>query len=500
MEEECLSHKLPEWIGVQTDAGKAALARQFKHFTNDTALLKQRKTPIEIFRWAPNSEDHAKRLDNFGQLFHEIAQLDATLKPLRTGFSPTEKDTFSQLFFTQPALQTLNFIPFFLAILSACKCWIFPAVTMLMPFLSIIIPYITMRFIYQIPISISAYVNMMTDMFRSDSFIKNLFNMATFGATIAQSIIQPYQQACHAQKTNTELLKIAEALKEFVARFTQLRASAAALGIYCPKVLRELDLPVDDSRQLFVYFYEYQHILALVDCWIGDLEVSYRFAVSPDVCLADVYKQPAADLTFLEVEGLYDPSVAVEARVKNSIRLNGKQKGHALLTGPNKGGKSTFLRSLALNCWLAQTFGVAFADTYRGSAFGWVQTSLRLQDIPGQVSRFERECQGAQECLGRIGRGIVLIDELFHSTNPPDGSKASVRFLERLWEKKNTLSIISTHMFELCETVHDNVAVICCAADEGEDGVVSYTYRVEEGICRLSSVEELLVKYGLGRV
>lgn len=495
MEDDYIVEKLPEWIGIQTDAGRASISRQLPHFTNNTALIRQRQESIRILKGVDAATTAAA-----AQLFTSISELDEPLKPLRTGFSDTEKDTFSQLFFSQPALQPLNFIPFFLAILSACKCWIFPAMTMLTPFLSVIIPYITMRFVYGIPMPIGEYINMVTKSFVSDSFVKNMFTMATFGATVAQSIIQPYQQACHAQKTDAELLKVAEALKSFIGKFIQLRELASALGIFCPRVLVDLDLPMDDSRQLFVYFYEYRHMLVLIDCWLGDLETSYRFATCPDVCLADVYKQPASDTTFLEVSGLYDPSVPAAARVKNSICLSGGQKGHALLTGPNKGGKSTFLRSLALNCWLAQTFGVAFADSYRGSAFGWIQTSLRLQDVPGQTSRFERECQGAQECLGRVGRGIVLIDELFHSTNPPDGSKASVRFLERLWKVKGTLSIISTHMFELCERVDDNVAVICCKAEGEEDDVaVRYTYRVEEGICRLSSVEDLLVRYGLGR-
>jgi len=487
MQEECRAQNLYSWIGITSCAGKESLERGFKHFTNKTVIINSRQAPIKIMR---------KYEPDFFKQFDKITELDSLLKPLREGFSDTEKDTYSQLFFTHPSLQVLNFIPYFLTIISLCKCWIFPGMTMLMPLLSIIVPYITMRLVYNIPISMEGYWKIIKSMFVGDSPMKTVFNLATFGATMAQSIIQPIQQSIHAQKTDVELLKLGNALQEYVAIFNQIRIMSDKMGIYCPKVAWELDLP-DDPRQLFAYFHEYKHVLFVIDSWLGDMEVAFRMANCDDLCFADVYCQDTTSKTFLEVTNLYDPSVPAKQRVLNSVSLRGEQKGHALLTGPNKGGKSTLLRSLALNCWLAQTFGVAFAKSYRASAFEWIQTSLRLQDIPGQVSRFERECQGAQDCLKRSGRGLVLVDELFHSTNPPDGEKASTRFLEALWTRQQILSIISTHMFALCENVPANVETLCCQASEGEGGMVNYTYKVENGICRLSSVEELLIKYGL---
>jgi hypothetical protein len=487
MQEECRAQNLHNWIGVTTHAGKESLSRGFNHFTNKTAIITARQSPIKIMKiFQPD----------FFRQFQKISELDADLKALRDGFSDTEKDTFAQLIFTHPSLQVINFIPYFLTLMTLCKCWIFPAMTMLMPLLSIIVPYLTMVFIYNMPISIEAYWKIIKSMFVGDSPLKTAFNLATFGATMAQSIVQPIQQSIHAQKTDSELLRLGSSIQEYVNIFNQLRIMTDKIEIYCPSVLTELNLP-DDPRQLFAYFYEYKHVLFIIDSWLGDMEVAFRMANSQELCIADVYCQKPSSETFLEICELYDPSVPADQRVVNSIRLKGNQKGHSLLTGPNKGGKSTLLRSLALNCWLAQTFGVAFAKSYRGSAFEWIQTSLRLQDIPGQASRFERECQGAQECLARCGRGLLLIDELFHSTNPPDGEKASTRFLQKLWLRPHILSIISTHMFSLCENVPANIATFCCQASESEDGSISYTYKIDDGICRLSSVEELLVKYRL---
>ena len=177
----------------------------------------------------------------------------------------------------------------------------------------------------------------------------------------------------------------------------------------------------------------------------------------------------------------------------------GPTEHHVICTGPNRGGKSTFLRSALTNLVFAHSWGVAFARDCILTPVEWVISSLRLEDRPGEESLFEREVSVAGEVLKRIRakdtRGWVIIDELFHTTNPPDAATASQVFLQQLWQSECATSIISTHLFSHAETAPPNVKCLCVKSEmNDETGKIRYLYQVGEGINKMSSVEELLLE------
>jgi DNA mismatch repair ATPase MutS len=172
-------------------------------------------------------------------------------------------------------------------------------------------------------------------------------------------------------------------------------------------------------------------------------------------------------------------------------------KGHALLTGPNRGGKSTTLRALVACQLLAHTYGCAFAQSASLSPFQKLYVCLTPEDLPGQKSRFEREIEFTAHTLQSKRpheNSMVLLDELYHSTNPPDAEKACDYYTKQLWIQPNTLSIISTHLFEFVEKAPTDIHRLCCPATVDEQETVHYSYELQEGICKVSSVKELLVE------
>jgi DNA mismatch repair ATPase MutS len=182
---------------------------------------------------------------------------------------------------------------------------------------------------------------------------------------------------------------------------------------------------------------------------------------------------------------------------RDSSKHNSK---HALLTGPNRGGKSTALRAVLRNLILAHCFGVGIGSYIELTPFDWIQSCLRLEDLPGRASLFEREVAFAAASLSRpIGkRGAVFVDELFHSTNPPDAAAASAHYLQQLWNQPQIASIISTHVFELVEAAPAGIQRLCCPAELRADGSVDYKYGIARGICKVSSVGEIMQEQGLG--
>jgi DNA mismatch repair ATPase MutS len=131
------------------------------------------------------------------------------------------------------------------------------------------------------------------------------------------------------------------------------------------------------------------------------------------------------------------------------------------------------------------------------SPFLWCQSGLRLADKPGERSLFEREIMFSKQTLTlskKKGYGLVLYDECFHSTNPPDGEKTAQIFLSHLWKSPTTISIVSSHVFSLVESATDTVEKLCVPAEQTPEGI-HYTFTLTPGICKVSSVEEIYKKY-----
>jgi DNA mismatch repair ATPase MutS len=113
---------------------------------------------------------------------------------------------------------------------------------------------------------------------------------------------------------------------------------------------------------------------------------------------------------------------------------------------------------------------------------------------------FESEVYFASQILKKRaadGFGLVLYDELFHSTNPPDGILTAQKFLEAVWKKPTVMSIISTHVFSIVENSPESVQKICCDAKQGKRDTIKFLYDVKPGICKVSSVKSLWKRFGL---
>ena len=220
--------------------------------------------------------------------------------------------------------------------------------------------------------------------------------------------------------------------------------------------------------------------------------------------------------TTIAFTDLYHPSIPESVRVYNSLKMMHGNGNHVLLTGPNRGGKSTLLKAVGTAILMAQTVGIVFARKAAIPVFTNIITALAPQDIIGQLSLFESEIEFAKEVRGLLkmesGPTFLMMDEIFHGTNAHDGVAASQVFLDDLYSNidRSVFSIVSTHYMELPERYKDKdkdkrgVQMLCMDATEAEAGTGSgseiklkYTYRVREGVNTFSSVREILKERGL---
>jgi hypothetical protein len=486
---ESQAEELVDPLGFQTEAGKEQFSNQLRFFTANEDALKRRQSAIETLRQGLTPEKQ--------QLLETCFQEVKTVEPLLKIFfqkSDVEKNSYEQLTFSAWAsTQVLNTFPFVLLLLSYFKLYLVPFLAILTPFFLLIMPYVILIYMYKLPITFNQYKDLMLGMIGVQAQAgwtpKNLMQLGITGFSVIQSMVQPVQNALHLQTVDKDLVLRGKAV-ETVA--VNLQRIATVIPLQNPlEDIAERVLLSPDVHRSFADMWDLPFCLQYALRLLGDAEVTYRIAVSPGKPVSYTRK-PGIFFT-----GAYDPLLQESI----PFTVNFHQKHHALLTGPNKGGKSSFLRGFLLNLVLAQTFGYAYCDSCHLKPVNWIATGLRIEDRPGKSSLFEREVEFAVEILKRAKRnpqqtGVVLFDELFHSTNPPDGTKTAKTFLAQLWKQHNVVSIISTHVFSIVKEAPESVYKLCVPAFVKE-GRLEFTYTLQQGICEVSSVDMILEQKGL---
>lgn len=142
---------------------------------------------------------------------------------------------------------------------------------------------------------------------------------------------------------------------------------------------------------------------------------------------------------------IYHPLISEP--VVNSI----SEHSSVMITGSNASGKSTFIKTLAINAILAQTIYTATCRSYRGSFF-MIYSSMALRDnIFSKESYYMVEIKSLKRILDRVNNEIptlCFIDEVLRGTNTLERVAASSRILSYL-AQKNTLVFAATHDIEL---------------------------------------------------
>jgi hypothetical protein len=451
-------------------------------------------------------------------LLHNIQEDSETLEPLLREPTEVEKEGYNQVCFTGSPWSGLNSIPFALVILSIYKSYIVPAFGILLPMLSWILPYILIKAFYNIPITFTEYTKILWRMWNGQPMPRtpqdlmnpppevqqNAFTrLKTLGQngwtlfTVGQAMWQPIQQAKHFMKLDTSCQTLGTAI-------IRVKENSVFLlkrwGSYLPKWFAEwIELcPSSSVREAFAFIYTTPFWIRHTLRALGRFEVLFKLADRDDI--TDV-KFIQGSKPYLLLKDFGDPAIPMEKRITSSLCLGGEKASHAIVTGPNRGGKSSFLRGVYTNICMAHAFGAAFAGAATMTPFTWIANGLGLADLPGEQSMFEREVGFASGVIQKTspGFGLVLYDELFHSTNPPDAKRTSELFCEKLWKKQGCLSILSTHVYSLAQEAPPNVKQLCVAAWKSPTGRYTFSYTIQKGICEVSSVDLLLKQFGLLR-
>jgi DNA mismatch repair protein MutS len=187
----------------------------------------------------------------------------------------------------------------------------------------------------------------------------------------------------------------------------------------------------------------------------------------------------------LDIEGGRHP--VVEAQIENFIandcRLSPTRR-LLLITGPNMGGKSTYMRQVALITLMAHIGAFVPAASARIGPIDQIFTRIgAADDLAGGRSTFMVEMTESASILhNATERSLVLMDEVGRGTSTFDGLALAWAIAKHLVEKNRSLSLFATHYFELTRLAleHKDIANVHLDAVEHKDSVV-FLHAVEEG-------------------
>ncbi len=205
------------------------------------------------------------------------------------------------------------------------------------------------------------------------------------------------------------------------------------------------------------------------------------------------------DRTELVATDISHPMISPEKAIPNSIGLDANHR-LILLTGANMSGKTTFMRTLGINCVLGNLGLSPFGTSLK---LGQIQlyTSMRNSDNLGEsVSSFYAELQRIHTLIERLESGetlFFLLDEILKGTNTQDrisGSEALIRQVLRT----RGFGIMSTHDIEL-STLEQTVEKVHNFSfhSEIQDRSIAFDYKIKKGPCPSFNAHKLMELMGI---
>lgn len=237
----------------------------------------------------------------------------------------------------------------------------------------------------------------------------------------------------------------------------------------------------------------YNDLLEFADRYIRDLqnaaiaigEIDVLMALATHAIKANWVKPSLEKVPGIELEGARHPVVedAIETYTPNDCVL---MPGRRLLviTGPNMGGKSTFMRSVALIVLLTHIGSFVPATSAKIGPVDRILTRIGASDdLARGRSTFMVEMTEAAAILHQATeQSLVLMDEIGRGTSTFDGLSLAGAIAHELALVKKSFTLFATHYFELTKLAQTapEVANVHVAAVENKSRIV-FLHEVKEG-------------------
>lgn len=315
------------------------------------------------------------------------------------------------------------------------------------------------------------------------AFVVRLISVCKKIATFEDAQLSTYSnQAKELMKPFKKVLS----RSKYLGAIDQVNGSLIDLILDYLRIIFHFDLIAFNTiyKQLLNHLDELDQMQALV----GELEcgiaiASYRRTL-PFYCKPTFVAERKDGIVFLDG---YHP--LIDNPVANSIY----ETNSVLLTGSNASGKSTFLKTVAINAILAQTIYTVHANEYK-TCFYQIYSSMALKDdLENNESYFIVEIKALKRIMDIVNDSLptlCFVDEVLRGTNTVERIAASSRILKDLAEK-NVFCFAATHDIELTHLLTDYYANYHFKEDVLENDVV-FNFELNKGRATTRNAIKLL--------
>lgn len=242
----------------------------------------------------------------------------------------------------------------------------------------------------------------------------------------------------------------------------------------------------------------YEQLLEQLQAWLAPLGALARALATLDAlaCLAE----RATSLDWCRPEFVNHPCIDIEAGrhpvvqarlqetggpafIANDTRLDARTR-MLVITGPNMGGKSTYMRQVALIVLLAAMGSFVPARRCRLGPVDAIHTRIgAADDLANAQSTFMLEMTEAAAIVhGATEHSLVLMDEIGRGTSTFDGLALASAIATQLHDRNRAFTLFATHYFELTEFPrrHERAQNCHVSATESGDDIV-FLHAIEPG-------------------
>jgi DNA mismatch repair ATPase MutS len=245
-----------------------------------------------------------------------------------------------------------------------------------------------------------------------------------------------------------------------------------------------------DYRKMFPVWLE---MVGRVDAYISLGNYSFN---NPDFA----YPIKSDNLNVFSAKNLGHQLIDESKRVCNDFSL-GKRGTVCIISGANMAGKSTFLRTVAIN-YILGMIGAPVCATKMNFMPCKLFTSMRTIDsLSKNESYFYAELRRLNTLKSRIEEGepvFFILDEILKGTNSADKSTGSILFLQRIVENGGT-GLLATHDTSLgkLESEHPGVIINKCFEIEIDGENIRFDYKIRDGITQKMNAVFLMKQMGI---
>ena len=281
---------------------------------------------------------------------------------------------------------------------------------------------------------------------RSDSYRSEIGIIVSRSESGQTLFVEPYEVRESCNRRLELIAKIDELINQLALKFSR------QLGSFAPQL-----------KEIF-------ELIKKIDFYLAKTAFSLKYNLEcPSI-------RPDPGFKFTQ---LFHP--LIKNPVKNSADCNNKQHG-IVISGPNTGGKTVFLKSITLSYLLFyHGFFVPAAEAEMFPYEGLFYFGNDLQNLETGLSSFSGEVKNYIDLIENIlPSNLILIDEIFNSTSSDEASALSLSYFDELHKRADCHIIVSTHHQMFKTLIHQDRNYLSCHVGFDTESMRP-TYKIQWG-------------------